>query len=50
MKKIANSVVRHSKNIPNGKQYRKLFNSWDISDWRFVYEKDDEWYAKSKRK
>lgn len=33
MKKIANDRVRNSKNIPNGKAYKKFFPSWDIADW-----------------
>lgn len=33
-KKFANRKVRNYKSgIPNGKKYRLLYNSWDISDW-----------------
>lgn len=32
-KKQANRRVRNSKNVPNGKQYRKFFNSYDIYDY-----------------
>lgn len=39
-KRIANSKVRHTDNIPNGKAYRKVFNTWDIHDYvsRYSYE------------
>ena len=32
MKKFANKKVRHRKDIPNGKAYRKVFESYDIHD------------------
>ena len=47
MKKFANKKVRHTKNIPNGKAYKKLFESWDISDWNWHWTKEEaikEWY------
>lgn len=37
MKKFANKVVRHTKDVPNGKAYKKLFCSYDICDWRNIY-------------
>lgn len=36
MKKYANKKVRHTENIPNGKVYKKVFCSWDISDWIWI--------------
>jgi hypothetical protein len=36
MKQIANQKVRHTKNIPNGKAYRKVFNTYDICDYVFM--------------
>lgn len=50
MKKVANSVVRHAKDVPNGKQYRKLFQTWDIYDWRWICDPSDEWYERIRRK
>lgn len=41
MKKYANKKVRHTKDIPNGKAYRKVFPSWDISDWNWYWSKLD---------
>lgn len=37
MKKCANRRVRHKKDIPNGKAYRKYTCSYDICDWRDLY-------------
>lgn len=36
-KKYANKVVRRTRNVPDGKNYKKAFESWDISDWRLRY-------------
>lgn len=53
MKRYANKKVRRTPNIPNGKAYKKVFESWDISDWRWWWDKqnaihdyydDDLWY------
>jgi len=49
MKRLANKRVRNTKNIANGKGYKKAFPSWDISDykWRFTekeIEEDQELY------
>lgn len=57
MKKFANKKVRHIKNIPNGKAYKKVFESWDISDYNWIWTKeqaietynsapDDSWIKK----
>lgn len=37
MKKFANKTVRHTKDVPNGMAYKKLFCSYDICDWKFLY-------------
>ena len=53
MKRYANKKVRRTPNIPNGKAYKKVFESWDISDWRWWWDKqtaifdyydDNLWY------
>jgi len=36
-KNQANRRVRHTKNIPNGKKYRRFYNPWDIRDFSFYY-------------
>lgn len=33
--------VRHSTDVPDGKTYRKFFNSWNISDWSFCVRHPD---------
>ena len=46
-KNYANRVVRKSKNVPDGKAYKKYFCSYDISDYNFYVEvknKDDRFY------
>ena len=46
MKKYANKKVRRTKNIPNGKAYKKVFESWEISDWNWIWTKNEaihEW-------
>lgn len=41
MKKFANKKVRHTKNIPNGKAYKKVFESWEISDWNWIWTRQE---------
>jgi hypothetical protein len=38
MKRIANRIIRRTLDIPNGKAYRKVFESWNISDWNFWWD------------
>lgn len=40
MKRYANKKVRHTLDIPNGGSYRKCFESWNISDWCWIWTKD----------
>lgn len=40
-KKQANRKVRHSEDIPNGKQYRKFYESWNIIDHHSYQTKED---------
>ena len=35
-KRDANKRVRRTKNIPNGNQYRKVYEPWDIRDYKFA--------------
>lgn len=41
MKKYANKKVRRTKDIPSGKAYKKVFESWDISDWNWIWTKEE---------
>ena len=47
-KKLANKTVRHRKNLPSGKAYRKVFESWDICDYKYMWtwEEEDNLYLK----
>lgn len=36
-KKWANRKVRRSTELYQGGEYRKLYDSWNICDWRFGY-------------
>ena len=51
-KKFANRRVRRYKDfIPNGKDYKKLYCSWDICDYYFCLFEEEvrrRWYAKQK--
>jgi len=45
-KKEANHKVRRTKDVPNGKAYRKLYNPWKICDCNCrYYSKNDLYYA-----
>ena len=46
MKRYANKKVRRTKNIASGGAYKKVVESWDISDWCWYWSKIDairEW-------
>lgn len=64
-KRQANKRVRRNEDVPNGKQYRKYYNPWDIYDWitfcsfeeykswGWVFEEDkseEEMYAEWKKR
>jgi hypothetical protein len=34
-KRMANKKVRHTKDIPDGGAFKKVFCSYDICDWKF---------------
>ena len=36
-KRFANRVVRNSKDVPSGGAYKKLYCSWNICDYKFLY-------------
>ena len=35
-KQLANRAVRNQEDVPNGGSYKKVYCSWNISDWRFM--------------
>lgn len=52
-KRLANKTVRRFikklESVPEGKWYRRIYDSWNITDW--VYRPTDEyWVIKFKRK
>lgn len=51
-KRAANKSVRAFKGeLPFGNWFKRLYQSWDICDWKFFIPKDDEtWHEKSQRK
>jgi len=44
MKRVANKKVRKDWNIPNGRSFKKVFCSYDIIDYKFVYFDDDGYF------
>jgi hypothetical protein len=51
MKREANKKVRNSKHVPDGSGYKKLFCSYDICDFKFLFFNDEElgwWYEDKK--
>ena len=50
VKRWANKKVRRNDDIPNGKAYRKYFESWNINDYRFLLQPSSPWYRKTIRK
>lgn len=45
-KKETNNRVKNTEDIANGKAYRKVYNPWDIVDWKF----EDKKNPKARRK
>jgi hypothetical protein len=39
-KRLANHVIRKTVDIPNGKAYRKIFDSWNICDYHYWFDKN----------
>jgi hypothetical protein len=39
-KQIANRAVRNHDDVPNGGSYKKVYCSWNISDWRLFFVTD----------
>lgn len=45
-KKAANNKVKRTKEIGNGKQYKKVYNSWNICDYKFRIDEDPKFKRK----
>ncbi len=44
-KRLANKRVRKSKNVPDGKAYRKFYDPWNIVDWCCYDDCSPKWKA-----
>jgi len=44
VKRRANRVVRKAKDVPDGKAYRKYFDSWEITDYKFMWDSRTRYY------
>ena len=40
-KKFANKKVRHTKDLPNGKAFKKVFESYNLCDYKFFQTKEE---------
>lgn len=40
-KKFANKKVRHTKDLPNGKAFKKVSESYDLCDFKFFQTKEE---------
>jgi len=51
-KRLASKAVRkYEGEISDGRNYSKIYCSWNITDYKFRYwDKSDDWYKKLKRK
>jgi len=41
-KRFANKKIRNTEDIPNGGSFKKIYESWNINDWKFLYFSMDE--------
>lgn len=44
-KNQANRLVRRALDVPDGKAYRKFYNPWDITDYKFFYDPHIRYYC-----
>lgn len=42
-KRTANRKVRHSKDIADGGSYRKIYEQYNICDWKFLHDPSPRW-------
>lgn len=49
-KRTANKKVRKARNIPSGNTYRRVYDPWNIVDFRFEIKEGDRDYYKYRRK
>ena len=45
-KRQANKKVRRTKNVGNGKNYKRIYDSWNICDYRFYMPEYKKGYRK----
>lgn len=44
-KNQANRKVRKAKDLPNGSSYKKVFESWDICDYKYPADTKAGWFS-----
>ena len=42
-KRTANRKVRHTKEIADGGSYRKIYEQYNICDWKFLHDPNPRW-------
>lgn len=42
MKKFSNRKVRRQKDLPSYSGYKKVFDSWEIRDWSFMFVDEED--------
>jgi len=48
-KKQANHLIRSLNEVPDGKSYRKFYESWNICDYKFfAYDNEKPWFFNRK--
>ena len=50
-KRLSNKRIRHTKDVPNNREFKKILEAWQIHDYRFYYpesevDKDSTFYTK----
>ena len=46
-KRCANRKIRRSKDVPNGRAFKKFYETWDICDYKSLADEKAEWFKKN---
>jgi hypothetical protein len=44
-KNQANRMVRRTPDVPDGKAYRKVYDPWDVIEYKNYLTPDDDWFG-----
>ena len=44
-KRLANKVVRRAEDVPDGKAFKKFFDTWSICDYRYYADVTETWWC-----